>query len=111
MSVSLTPVGTLTATLSATGALHAVISGNRSLSAQLFFTEQSVLANTVFTYKGSVTDISSLPATAENGDAYYVESDTTYYAWMGERWQDIGAGTMTEDLTAAQIAELQGLVE
>ena len=111
MPVSLMPVGTLTAALSATLSLHAVMSGIPKLTGYLGFAEQSVLANTVFTYKGSVTDISSLPATAENGDAYYVESDTTYYAWMGERWQDIGAGTMTEDLTAAQIAELQGLVE
>lgn len=111
MPVSLMPVGTLTATLSATGSLHAVMSGMPKLSGHLDFTEQNVLVNTVFTYKGSVIDISGLPANADNGDAYYVESDTTYYAWMGERWQDIGAGTMTEDLTAAQIAELQGLVE
>lgn len=111
MPATFTPIGNLHGNLTSESGLSANLSGSTVVYGVLDFGEHTIPANTVFTYKGSVTDISSLPATAENGDAYYVESDTTYYAWMGERWQDIGAGTMTEDLTAAQIAELQGLVE
>lgn len=111
MPVSFVPIGVISGKLSSASNMAANLSSTSTLKGTLHFSEEVVLANTIFLYKGSVTDISSLPPSANNGDTYYVEADTTYYAWMGERWQDIGAGTMTEDLTAAQIAELQGLVE
>ena len=111
MPASFTPIGNLHGNLTSESGLSANLSGSAVVYGVLDFGEHTIPANTVFTYKGSVTDISSLPSDSENGDAYLVESENSYYAWMGERWQDIGAGTMTEDLTAAQVAELQGLVE
>lgn len=111
MPVSFVPIGIISGKLSSASNMAASLSSTNTIKGTLHFSEEVVLANTVFLYKGSVTDISSLPQSSENGDTYLVESENSYYAWMGERWQDIGTGTMTEDLTAAQITELQGLVE
>lgn len=111
MPVSLTPINTINGKISSALNMTAKLSSTNTIKGTLHFSEEIVLANTVFVYKGSVTDISSLPPSPENGDAYLVESENSYYAWMGERWQNIGGGAMVEDLTSAQIAELQGLIE
>ena len=111
MPVSFVPIGIISGKLSSASNMTARLSSTSALKGTLHFSEEIVLTNAVFLYKGSVADISGLPENADNGDTYFVESENSHYAWMGERWQDIGSGTMTEDLTSEQIAELQGLVE
>lgn len=111
MPVTLTPIGTISAGLSAaSGLMTATLTHVSGLSATLDFAEQRVLVNTVFTYLGSVPDLTGLPNNALNGDTYYVEDETTYYAWMGEEWQDIGPAVVIEDLTESEKTTIKGMV-
>ncbi len=104
-------VGTLTASLTPTQTLTGVLSAGQTLTGQLYYGEELIFINTVFNYKGSVATLNDLPVSGSLGDCYLVESESSYYAWQGERWQDVGAGTAVEELTSAQITALQGLVQ
>lgn len=110
MPERVTSVVYLTAKLTTVGTLKAQLTGVKRFEFTLGFGEQVILANTVFTYLGTVANIPGLPANPRNGDTYYVTAEQTYYAWMGERWMDIGAATMCEQLTAEQKAYLKSLV-
>ena len=44
----------------------------------------------MYVYKGTVETLSDLPETAEVGDAYYVISESSNYAWNGETWGVVG---------------------
>lgn len=44
----------------------------------------------MYEYKGTVETLSDLPETAEVGDAYYVISESSNYAWNGETWGVVG---------------------
>ena len=111
MSAQVRPAYALTVALSAVGTLKAQLILDQQLYCELGFGENVILANTVFTYLGTVTDTSELPDNPNNGNAYMVESEETYYAWMGEHWVDIGAATMCEQLTSEQKAYLKSLVD
>lgn len=110
MSEQFASVANITAQLSGVRALKATLTAVKRFSYRLEFGEQVILANTVFTFLGSIADLMSFPQNPHNGDAYYVSSEQTYYAFMGERWMDIGAATMCEQLTAAQKAYLKSMV-
>lgn len=110
MPSRLTPVGQLTGQLTPVIRLKGSVSGRQEIRPSLNFGERIVLANTIFTYLGILATLDSLPANPANGDVYWVESEESNYAWMGERWINIGANTMAEKLTPEQIAALQGLL-
>lgn len=110
MPDNVTSAAQITAKLSTVGTLKAQLTGVKRFEYKLGFGEQVVLANTVFTYLGVVASPAALPSGPHNGDTYFVTSEQTYYAWMGERWMDIGAATMCEQLTAEQKAYLMSLV-
>lgn len=101
MGVSINSVGNLSGKLSA----------DQGLSGSVSFIAREVFVDTVFIFKGSVEQFIDLAGiVASNGDVYYVEDRATNYAYSNSAWYDIGTNSMQEDLTAAQIAELQGLV-
>lgn len=110
MPARLTPIGQLTGRLSPVIRIKGSVSGRQELRSCLHFGERIILAGTIFTYLGIVADLDSLPDSPANGDVYWVESEESNYAWMGERWINIGANTMCEKLTPEQIAVLQGLI-
>jgi len=87
------------------------LSANQNLSGVISYSSKEVFVDTAFTFKGSVEQFIDLAGiVGENGDVYYVEDSETNYAYSDAQWYDIGTNTMEEGLTAAQIAELQGMV-
>lgn len=60
--------------------------------------------SSAYIYKGTVTNTSSLPTTADIGNVYNVEDDGMNYAWTGSEWDALGP---TIDLTPyATVEEL-----
>lgn len=109
--VNITPEGQLSASLSSELYFDCKLSADTVLTAKVDFAENVIPANTVFTYKGVAATSGDLPNDASYGDAYSVTSESSYFAWNGEEWIDIGEATMYEELTAGQIEELQGLLD
>lgn len=44
----------------------------------------------MYEYKGTVETLNDLPESADIGDAYYVISESSNYAWNGETWGVVG---------------------
>lgn len=66
----------------------------------------SVSISGVYRYKGSVATYSALPATAEVGDVYNVESDGKNYAYTGVAgalWDDLGGSFTIVSITNSEI--------
>lgn len=66
----------------------------------------SVSISGVYRYKGSVATYSALPATAEVGDVYNVESDGKNYAYTGVSgalWDDLGGSFTIVSITNSEI--------
>lgn len=66
----------------------------------------SVSISGVYRYKGSVATYSALPATAEVGDVYNVESDGKNYAYTGVTgalWDDLGGSFTIVSITNSEI--------
>lgn len=53
--------------------------------------------SSVYKYKGSVTDYSSLPINSEVGDVYNVEDTGNNYAWTGSEWDGLGGSIDLSD--------------
>lgn len=61
----------------------------------------------VYTYKGSVANVASLPTeNVANGDVYNVESSGMNYAWTGTEWDALGEIFTITPITDAQIDAL-----
>lgn len=87
------------------------LSTNQTLSGVISYSSREVFVDTAFIFKGSVEQFIDLAGiVASNGDVYYVEDRATNYAYSNAQWYDIGTNSMQEDLTAAQIEELQDMV-
>ena len=66
----------------------------------------SISISGVYRYKGSVATYSALPATAEVGDVYNVESDGKNYAYTGVSgalWDDLGGSFTIVSITNSEI--------
>lgn len=66
----------------------------------------SVNVSGVYRYKGSVATYSALPAAAEVGDVYNVESDGKNYAYTGVSgalWDDLGGSFTIVSITNSEI--------
>ena len=66
----------------------------------------SVNVSGVYRYKGSVATYSALPATAEVGDVYNVETDGKNYAYTGVTgalWDDLGGSFTIVSITNSEI--------
>lgn len=66
----------------------------------------SVSISGVYRYKGSVATYSALPATAEVGDVYNVETDGKNYAYTGVSgalWDDLGGSFTIVSITNSEI--------
>lgn len=101
MGVGIYSVGTLTGKLS----------NDQTLRGSMGYVSKETFLDISLTFKGNVAWFSDLTnITAADGDVYYVEEFQTNWAYSNGMWWDIGSGAMVEDLTAAQIAELQGMV-
>lgn len=62
---------------------------------------------TVYRYKGTVTGLDALPASAEVGDVYNVEGDNGQnYAWTGTSWDALGGSIQIEVATDDDIDAL-----
>lgn len=110
-SIILDPVCVLEGTLTNVGGvISEIIIDKHNISCNLSFAEKTILANTVFVYKGTVANTGELPDNPNNGDVYYDEDTETNYAWMGEQWQDIGSATTYEELTEEEKSQLIGLL-
>jgi hypothetical protein len=101
MSVGIYAVGTLTGKLS----------NDQTLRGSMGYVSKETFIDISLTFKGNVAWLSDLAnITAADGDVYYVEEFQRNWAYSNGLWWDIGSGSMVEDLTAAQIEELQGMV-
>lgn len=100
MGVSIYSVGNLNGQLSSGQALHGSVG----------YVVKKIFLDTVLVFKGTVQWYSDLESiTANNGEVYHIENGSNY-AYSDGQWWDIGLTTMEEDLTAAQIEELQDMV-
>lgn len=66
----------------------------------------SISISGVYRYKGSVATYSALPATAEVGDVYNVETDGKNYAYTGVTgalWDDLGGSFTIVSITNSEI--------
>ena len=77
----------------------------------------STSISSVYRYKGSVATKSALPANADNGDVYDVQSNGVNYAWNGTTWDalrgefDASLFWQKTELTAMTVAEVNAILE
>lgn len=74
------------------------------LDASMYVTKDD--AAVVYTYRGSVANIASLPVTESTNSVYYVISDGHSYVYNGSTWDDLGTGATVASVSTAEIDDL-----
>ena len=90
VSTAQASISTAQAVISTTKASESLASANASANSAKQCQAIKDSLGTVYVFKGSVANTSSLPANAKVGDVYDVQDSGNNYAWTGSSWDSLG---------------------